>query len=109
MRNIDSLKKAKEFQEIFRLHDSVADNLMVVYRSPGRQRLGIICSRKIGNSVTRHRFQRLVREAFRKNKDTIRNDIDIVVIAREGAKGQGLTEIERSLVRLTAKPTVFLK
>ena len=107
MRNIDSLKTDREFQEIFRLHDSVADRFMVVYRAPGSGKLGIICSKKIGNSVTRHRFQRLVREAFRKNRDTIPNDIDIVVIAREDARGQGLMEIESSLVRLAAKKRIF--
>lgn len=104
---IVSLKKTEEFQSIFRLHDSVADRNLVVYRAPGSGRLGIICSKKIGNSVVRHRFSRLVREAFRKNNGIIRSDMDIVVIAREGAKGQGFFEIEKSLLTLTAKKTVF--
>ncbi|MBR4767387.1 MAG: ribonuclease P protein component [Lachnospiraceae bacterium] len=107
MRHIDTLKNNESFQRVFRVHDSVADRNLILYRAPGTGKLGIVCTKKIGNSVIRHRFQRVVREAFRLNRNDFRNDIDIVVIARENAKGQGLTEIERSFLNLVKRPTVF--
>lgn len=100
MRNIDSLRKNEEFQRIYRLHDSYADGPIVVYKAQGTGKLGIVCSKKVGNSVVRHRFARLIREIYRKHKDEIKEDTDLIVVARESAKEQGFTEIEASFLRL---------
>lgn len=107
MRNIDSLKKEAEFRRIYLIHDSIADKRLVIYKAPGTGKLGIVCSKKIGNSVVRHRFSRLIREAYRKHKNEIRKDTDIIVIAREDAKGQGFTEIERSFLLLLKRHSVL--
>lgn len=107
MRNIDSLKKEAEFRRIYLIHDSIADKRLVIYKAPGTGKLGIVCSKKIGNSVVRHRFSRLIREAYRQHKNEIRKDTDIIVIAREDAKGQGFTEIERSFLLLLKRHSVL--
>ena len=108
MRNIDSLKKEAEFQRIYQIHDSLADQNLVIYKAPGTGKLGIVCSKKIGNSVIRHRFSRLVREAFRLHKEELESNYDIIVIARENAKGQGFTVIERSFLTLLKRHSVYL-
>ena len=107
MRNIDSLRKNEEFQKIFRLRHSVADQNLIIYEGDGSGRLGIVCSKKIGNSVVRHRFARLVREAYRLNKKHLKENKDIIVLAREGAKGQGFTEIERSYLTLLKRLSIY--
>jgi ribonuclease P protein component len=107
MRNIDSLKKEAEFRRIYEVHDSLADSKLVIYKAPGSGKLGIVCSKKIGNSVVRHRFSRLVREAYRLHREELGNQYDIIVIAREGAKGQGFFEIERSFLTLLKRHSVF--
>lgn len=107
MRNIESLKKESDFRRIYLIHDSLSDKNLVIYKAPGSGRLGIVCSKKIGNSVVRHRFSRLVREAFRLHKEEFGTKYDIIVIAREGAKGQGFFEIERSFLTLLKRHSVF--
>lgn len=107
MRNMDSLKKDADFQRIYRIHDSIADSNLVIYKAPGTGKIGIVCSKKIGNSVIRHRFARLVREAYRLHKKELGNQYDIIVIARENAKGQGFTEIERSFLILLKRHSVL--
>jgi len=47
-------------------------------------RIGITASRKVGNSVTRNRIKRLVREFFRNNRDLFL-PADYNIIARSGA------------------------
>ena len=48
-------------------------------------RLGISVSKKVGNSVVRHRLTRLIREAFRLQQDKFNSGLDIVVVARHSA------------------------
>lgn len=67
MRSMNSLKKTDEFKRVYSAHDSRADHNLIMYKAPGTGRIGIVCSKKIGNSVVRHRFARLVREAYRLN------------------------------------------
>jgi phosphoribosylamine--glycine ligase len=47
-----------------------------------KNRLGISVSKKVGNSVVRHRLTRLIRESYRLNEELFRRNLDIVVIAR---------------------------
>lgn len=107
MRHIDSLKKDAEFERIYGIHDSVADRNLVVYKAPGTGKLGIICSKKVGNSVVRHRFSRLVREVYRLHRDEFESNWDLIVIARESAKGQGFHEIERSFLLLLKRHSIY--
>jgi len=109
MRNIDSLKKTEEFSRIYRIHNSCADRLLVIYQAEGTGRIGIVCSKKVGNSVVRHRFARLVREAYRLNKEHIRSDRDIIVVAREKAGESGFTEIRDSFIKLLTKHGIYEK
>lgn len=53
-----------------------------------RNRYGITVSKKVGNSVVRHRVTRLIRESIRLNVEKFENGYDIVIIARNTAKGR---------------------
>ena len=108
MRNIDSLKKNEEFQRIYRLRDSYADGPIVMYKAAGSGKIGIVCSKKVGNSVVRHHFARLVREIYRKHRDEIKEDTDLIIVARESAKEQGFTEIEASFLKLLKRHSIYL-
>ena len=76
---------------------------MVMYlRENGteRNRIGISASKKIGNSVVRHRMVRLVREAFRLHVQETKQGYDIVVVVRATAVGQTYREIEQAYLHL---------
>ena len=64
----ESLKKNYDFQYVYRNGKSYANKYLVMYvlkNNTQRNRLGISASKKVGNSVVRHRFARLVRESYR--------------------------------------------
>jgi len=63
-------------------------------------RLGISVSKKVGNSVVRHRITRLIRESYRLNEAMFNNGLDIVVIARADAKGKSYDEINSAILHL---------
>ncbi len=76
--------------------------LLVAARVPGRDgadmshacaRLGVVVTKKVGNSPQRNRIKRLCRECFRLRPDFVPDGIDLVVIARTDAHVLGLTEV----------------
>ena len=56
-------------------------------RTPGRARLGVTVSRKVGNAVVRNRVKRRIREWFRHDGQALVAGRDVVVIARSAAAG----------------------
>ena len=106
----DSMKKTNDFQNVYKNGKSFADRNIVVYvwkNESSLNRIGISCSKKIGNSVVRHRFARLVREAYRLHEDMFNSGLDIVVVARACAKDAGYFDIEMSLLSLAGKARIM--
>lgn len=106
MKYSESLKKNKDFQQVYRHGTSKANRYLVMYVLENqymKNRLGISVSKKVGNSVVRHRISRLIRESYRLNEPLFCNGLDIVVIARASAKGKSYQEIESALPHLAGK------
>ncbi len=100
---MESLKKNKDFTKVYRKGKSKANKYLVLYyleNNLSYNRVGISVSKKVGNSVVRHRLTRLIRESYRLNSDMFNSGLDIVVIARENAKGRTFKEIESALLHL---------
>ena len=65
-----------------------------------KNRIGISVSKKVGNSVVRHRITRLVRESYRLHESVFNSGLDMVIIARPGAASIGYEEAESALLHL---------
>ncbi len=106
MRNINSLKN-KEFSCVYNEGKSYANKYLVMYVSEDENisvkediRLGISISKRVGNSVVRHRLTRLVRESFRLNRSLLNSGLSIVVVGRPAMKDKGYKEIESAFLHL---------
>lgn len=66
----------------------------------GKNRIGISVSKKVGNSVIRHRVTRLIRESYRLQEALFQNGLDIVVIARVSAKNITFHQTVSALIHL---------
>ena len=103
MKRFPSIKKNIDFQRIYRQKKSYANRLFVMYvEETGEEEnhIGISVSKKVGNSVVRHRITRLVRESYRLQEDMFNSGLDMVVVARVNAKGKSFEEIGSALVHL---------
>ncbi len=99
----ESLKKNYEFQNVYQHGKSYANKYLVMYvwkNSLEKNRVGISVSKKVGNSVIRHRITRLIRESMRLNDCMFNSGLDIVIIARAGAKGRSYSEISSAVMHL---------
>ena len=99
----ESLKKYGDFQRVYRKGKSYANRYLVMYmlkQDTQRNRIGISVSKKVGNSVVRHRITRLIRESYRLNEEKFVDGLDLVIIARPSAKEKNFFDIESALLHL---------
>ncbi|MGQ9504208.1 MAG: membrane protein insertion efficiency factor YidD [Thermogutta sp.] len=96
------IRSKKEIDRVFARRCSVADDSVILYGCENGleiARLAILASRKLGKTVFRNRWKRLIREAFRQNKEEIPVGIDYVVIPKGGVQPD-FHQLFRSFPRL---------
>lgn len=103
MKFSESLKKNRQFQFVYKNGRSRANKYLVMYikeNGLGINRIGISVSKKVGNSVVRHRVTRLVRESYRLHENIFNSGLDMVIVARVSTADVGFYEIESALLHL---------
>ena len=95
MNGYESLKSNMNFQNVYKNGRSYANKYLVMYVLENRTdnlRVGISVSKKVGNSIVRHRLTRLIRESVRLNSDKVLKGYDLVIIARVNLKDKKYAE-----------------
>ena len=112
MKDYESLKKNQEFQKVFYSGKSKANKYLVMYvleNDLKRNRLGIQVSKKVGNSVVRHRLTRLIREIYRLNCNMFNSGLDIVVVVKTTARDENYHTIESAIMHLSKIQNILIK
>ena len=109
---MESLKKNDDFRKCYRTGRSYVNRDLVLYvcgNDLGRNRIGISVSKKVGNSVVRHRITRLIRESYRLHEQMFNSGLDMVVVARSAAKDADYHRIGSALLHLAGKAGIYDK
>ena len=99
----ESLKSNRDFKHVYENGKSFTNKYLVMYvleNGTGKNRLGVVTSKKVGNSVVRHRVRRLIKESYRLHEGIFNSGLDMVVIARQSAATVGFFEVESALLHL---------
>ena len=101
--NFETLKKNADFRVVYNKKCSYANKLLVMYifkNGTDMNRIGISVSKKVGNSVVRHRLTRLIRESIRLESDRLEKGYDIIIVARVGLKEKNYFETRDAVLHL---------
>ena len=99
----EKLGKNPEFQKVYKQGKSKANKYLVMYVKTGESgpnRYGFSVSKKIGNSVVRHRITRLLRESVGKNDALIKEGNRIVIVARKNVSNSSFEIVDGAVSHL---------
>lgn len=68
-----------------------------------KPRVGVVVSRKVGNSVARSRVRRLLRESFRLHQHELAQPVDLVLVARPSIAGRAFAGVEKDFLTVLRK------
>ncbi len=97
---IESVKENVNFKRAYYQGKSAVTKWMVIYwrkNKPGKKRLGITVSKKLGNSPQRNRVRRIIREGVRRQLHRLPEGCDFIIVARTASLNAKSTEIETVL------------
>ena len=108
---MESLKKNADFKNCYQKGRSFVNRYLVIYlcgNGQEKNRFGISVSKKVGNSVVRHRTVRLIREVCRLHEREFCGGYDIVFVARARVKGIDFFKMEKALMHLARKAGIIM-
>lgn len=79
------VKRASVFQEAYAQGVKQVGRYLVLWSREGEDmdcRLGVVASRRVGNSVARSRAKRRLRELYRLNRHRLTGRADVILVAR---------------------------
>ena len=103
MKYSTSLKKNRDFQNVYKNGRSKANKYLVMYvleNGSSLNHLGISVSKKVGNSVVRHHLTRLIRESYRLHEEMFHSGWDIVIVARPSAAEMDFQQAKSALIHV---------
>jgi ribonuclease P protein component len=91
------LRARKIFLDVYERGHRMHTAYFVLFALKGatsRSRLGITATKKFGHAVARNRIKRVIREIFRKSRETTPWPVDLVVNVKMAAREQSYDRLE---------------
>ncbi|MBR6294344.1 MAG: ribonuclease P protein component [Lachnospiraceae bacterium] len=103
MSAVITLKSRFDYDRVYQNGRSYANRLLIMYVMPNgtaSDRYGLVVSKKVGNSVIRHRARRLMKESVRLTGRIGEKGYDVVLIARPGIRDKKLADVDEAFHHL---------
>lgn len=106
------IKENTEFQKVLKSGKWFGAECVVIYVLPNNKeenRIGVAVGKKAGKSVVRNRLKRLIREAYRLNKEQIAGGFDIVIVWRSSTNIDNINFdiVQKSLLKCLNKANLI--
>lgn len=96
----NTIKSKTDFQRIYSEGKKFSDNNILICVAEGSGKTAFVAGKKLGSAPIRNRLKRLLREAYRLHSDDVREDVDIILVARAGLIGKKLDAAALSFNKL---------
>lgn len=100
------ISKSKDYQHTYRSGLKIPGKYLIAYISAngmGKNRFGVVASKKVGNAVKRNKAKRRLRAIARESQGKLSQGHDIVMIARQSTVGADYNRIEKDFYTVMKK------
>jgi len=100
------LKKKYQFNYVYRVGKSCHGKFLLLVYSPSKNqnvKIGISVSKKVGNSVKRNRARRLLREAISPFLNTLNQNYNLIIVAKQSIEGKKLSDVSNDIKNVLDK------
>lgn len=100
MKYTQMLKKS-EFKKVYSSAKSLSGKTVIVLcvkNNMQQNRLGIVASKKTGNSVKRNKARRRIKEIYRMNESNLLKGYDIIIIAKAAIHEASFAELHKAII-----------
>ena len=100
------IRKRRRYLDVQNSGRRINTTHFIVFVLPGeteRTRIGITASKRIGNSVQRDRWKRIIREGYRQIQDEITVCVDMVFIIRRGVAVPSVDQVQKEILQAIGK------
>lgn len=107
------LKRKIDFKKTYQRGKSLANPYLVIYvfekprAAAESPRIGFSVSKKLGCAVCRNKIKRRMREAIKPYLKLIKQNVDIIFIARFKIKGISFKLVEKNMVNLLKRTNLI--
>ncbi|WP_434578246.1 ribonuclease P protein component [Thermoanaerobacterium thermosaccharolyticum] len=105
------IKRNSDFKNVYRYGKSISNQYIVMYyleNNLGINRVGFSVSKKVGKSVIRNRYKRLLYENFRLLDRDLFKGYDIIFIARNKIVEADFYMVGNAMRRLLTKSSLYM-
>lgn len=105
------LRKNDQFQAVYQSGKSYANRMMALYvflpEDSKQKKAGFAAGKRLGNAVVRNRAKRLLREAYRLNQHKLKDDVVLILMARQMMKLADCQAVNQAFLDLCRRAKIL--
>ena len=110
LKRINRLKKRYQFNYVYKSGEHFSGEHMVLYVVSSKTKnikVGLAVTKKIGHAVVRNRVRRKLREIIKKQVPTLKQNYNIIVVARENISEASFDKLSAEFLKLLKKANLI--
>lgn len=110
LKKVNRLKKRYQFNYVYKNGTHISSSALVLYFTTSKTKsikVGFGVTKKIGKAVVRNRVRRQLREVVQKHLPNLKQNYNIILVARDTIANFAFADLERQFVELIKKAEIL--
>ncbi len=110
LKKVNRLKKRYQFNYVYKAGEHFSGKAVVLYATTSKTKsikVGFAVTKKIGHAIKRNLFRRRLREIMRKQLPNLKQNYNIIVVARDQIEQYSFEYIQNEIISLLTKANLY--